>query len=61
MCLQLIIGCCKPKLPKKIVFSSAPPDKLPSKPEPNSREHCNYFTLKEEIEDITDPEDVPMK
>jgi len=36
------------------------PDILPSKPEPNCRDHCNYVTLKEEIEDSANPEDVPM-
>jgi len=61
MCLQLIIGCLKPKLPKKLVFSSTPLDRLPSKPEPNPREHYNCVTLKEEIEDSTDPEDVPIE
>jgi len=28
-------------------FSSTPPDKLPSKPKPNLREHCNCVAMKE--------------
>jgi len=47
-------------LPKSS-FSSTPSDRLPSKLEPNPREHCNCVTLKEEIEDLTDPEDVPIE
>ena len=38
-----------------------PRDRLPSKPEPNPHKHCNCVTLKEEIEDSTDPQDVPME
>jgi len=36
-------------------------DRLSSKPDPNSREHCNYVNLKEEVEDFTNPEDIPIK
>jgi len=39
-------------------LSSTPPDKFPSKPEPNPHEYCNCVTLKEEVEDFTDPEDI---
>jgi len=35
-----------------------PPDRLPSKPKPNPYEH---FSLKEEIDHLTDPEHVPIE
>jgi len=41
-------------------FSSRPPDRLPSKPESNLREHCNRVTLKDGLEDPIDPEDSPF-
>jgi len=46
---------------QEATFSSTLSDKLPSKPEPNPREHCNYVTVKEEIEVLTDLEEVPME
>ena len=46
---------------QKATFSSTPSNRLPSKPEPNPREHCNSVTMKEEEEDSTDPHEVPMK
>ena len=42
-------------------FSSTSPDRLHSKPKPNLREHCNCVAMKEEVEDFTDPEDVPIE
>jgi len=41
--------------------SSTPPDRLPSKPEPNPCEHCNCVAMKEEQEDLTNPEDTPLE
>ena len=38
-----------------------PLDRLPNKPEPNPHKHCGCVTLKEEVEDLTDLEDIPMK
>ena len=49
------------QIAQKASFSSSPPDRLPSKPEPNSREHCNCVTLKEEVEDFIGHEDIPME
>ena len=49
------------KIAQKATFSSMPPDRLPSKPESNPREHCNYVTIKEEEEDLTYPTDTPME
>jgi len=46
---------------QKVSFSSIPLNRLLSKPEPNPHEHCNCVTLKEEVEDLTDPEDMPME
>jgi len=46
---------------QKTSFSFTPPDRLPSKPEHNPREHCNCVTLKEEVEDFTDPDDILME
>jgi len=48
-------------LPKKNTVSSTPPDRLSSKPESNHREYCNWISLKEEIEDLIDPEDMPIE
>ena len=45
----------------KATFSSAPPDRLPNKLEPNPREHCNCVTMKEDEEDLTDSEEVPKE
>ena len=42
-------------------FSSAPPDRLPSKPESNPLEHCNCISMKEGVEDSIDPEDAPFE
>ena len=42
-------------------FSSTPLGRLPSKPERNPHRHYNYVTLKEEVEDFTDPENVPIE
>jgi len=42
-------------------FSSTPPDRLSSNPEPNPHEKCNCVTLKEEVEDFIDPENIPMQ
>ena len=36
-------------------------DRIPIKPEPNPCEHCNCVTLKEEVEDLTNPEDIPRE
>jgi len=49
------------QIAQKASFSSMPLDKLPHKPEPNPCEHCNCVTLKEEVEDFTDPEDILME
>jgi len=49
------------QIAQKATFSSTPSDRLPSRPEPNPREHCNSVTMKEEEEDSTDPHEVPMK
>jgi len=38
-----------------------PPDRLLSKPEPDPHKHCNYVTLKEEIEDLMNAEVIPME
>jgi len=46
---------------QKASFSSTPLDRLPSRSEPNPREHCNCVTLKEVVDDITDPEDILME
>jgi len=35
------------RIAQQASFSSTLPDRLPRKPEPNPREHCNYVTLKE--------------
>jgi len=51
----------KVQITQKDAFSSAPPDRLPSKPEPNPREHYNYVTMKEDGEDLTDSKEVPME
>ena len=42
-------------------FSSTPPDRLPSKPESNPREHCNCVTLKNEVEDPIDLKEAPFE
>jgi len=47
------------QIAQKTAFSSAPPDKLSSKPEPNPHEDCNCITMKEDEEDLTDFEEVP--
>jgi len=46
---------------KKASFSSTPPDKPLSKPEPNPSEHCNWVTMKGEEDDLTNFEKVPMR
>ena len=46
------------QIAQEATFSSAPSDKLPSKPEPNPREHCYYVNMKEEEEDLTNYEKV---
>ena len=38
-------------------FSSIPPNRLPTKPESNPREHCNCVTLQDRVEDPINPED----
>jgi len=38
-----------------------PSDRLSSKPESNSHEYCNCVTLKKEVEEFTDPEDIPIE
>jgi len=48
------------QIAQKAAFLSTPPDKLPSKPEPNPREHCSCVTMKEK-EDLTNPEEVIME
>ena len=48
------------QIAQKATFSSTPSDRLPSKPEPNPWEHCNYVTTNEE-EDLIDSEDVSME
>jgi len=48
-------------LPRKLLFLSVPPDRLSSKPEPNSCEHCNYVTMNEDEEDLTNSEEVPKE
>ena len=42
-------------------FPSTPSDRPPSKPEPSPHEHCNRVNLKKEVEDFTDPKDIPIK
>ena len=42
-------------MPKKSLFHRRP------QIEPNPQEQCNYVTTKEEDEDLTDSEEVPMK
>jgi len=42
-------------------FSSIPPDRLPSKPEPNPRGHSNCVTLKEKVEESINLEDIPIE
>jgi len=42
-------------------FPSTPSDRLHTKLKPNTHEHCNYVNLKEEVEDFTDPEDIPIE
>ena len=42
-------------------FLSTPLDRLPSKPKPNPCEHCNCVNLKEEVDDFTDPENIPIE
>jgi len=49
------------QIARKAIFSYTPPNRLPGKLEPNPREHYNYVTLKEEVEDFTDHEDIPME
>jgi len=49
------------QIAQKATFSSKPPDRLPSKLEPNRCEHYNCITMKEEEADLTDPEDTPME
>jgi len=49
------------QIAQKASFSSMPPDRLPSKPEPNPHGHYNCVTMKEEEEDLTNPEDSPME
>jgi len=49
------------QIAQKASFSSTPPDRLPSKLEPNPHEHCNCVNLKEEVEDLANPEDIPME
>jgi len=49
------------QIAKKASFSSTPPDRLPSNLEPNPCEQYNCVTLKEEVEHITGPEDIPME
>jgi len=49
------------QITQKATFPFMPPDRLPSKPKPNSRERCNCVTMTEEEEDLTDPEDTPME
>jgi len=46
---------------QKAVFSSAPLDRLSSKPETNPCEHCNYVTMKEDEENLTNSEEVPKE
>jgi len=48
------------QIAQKASFSSTPSDRLPSKPEPNPREHCNCVTMKKE-EDLIDSKDTPME
>ena len=45
----------------KDAFSSAPLDRLPSKPKTNPHENCNCVTMKEDKEDLTDSEEVPKE
>ena len=49
------------QIAQKASFSSKPSDRLPSKLEPNPREHCNCVTLKEGVENSIDPEDTPIE
>jgi len=48
-------------LPKKASLLSTLLDRLLSKPKPSPREYCKYVTMKEEEEDLTDPENTPME
>jgi len=47
------------QIAQKATFSSTALDRLPSRAEPNPREHCSYVTMKEE-EELTYFEEVPM-
>jgi len=49
------------QIAQKDAFSSALPDRLPSKPEPNPRKQYNYVTMKKDAEDLTDSKEVPME
>jgi len=49
------------QIAQKAAFSSTAPDRLPSKPEPNPREHCNCVTMKVDEEDLTNFEKVPKE
>jgi len=49
------------QIAQKDAFSSAPLNRLPSKPGPNPLEHCNCVTIKEDEEDLTDSEEVPKE
>jgi len=49
------------QIAQKAAFSSALSDRLPSKSEPNAREHCNCVTMKNNEEDLIDFEEVPKE
>ena len=49
------------QIAQKATFSSTPPDRLCSKPEPNPHESCNCVTMKAEEEDFTGSKEVPME
>jgi len=51
----------KVQFTQKANLSYMSPDRFLSKPEPNPCEHCNCVNLKEEVEDFTDPKDIPME
>ena len=46
------------QIAQKAALSSVTPDRLPSKPELNTHEHCNYVTIKEDEKYLTDSEEV---
>ena len=51
----------EPRNTHRASFSFTFLDVLPSKPKPDPRGYNNYVTIKEEVEDLTDLEYMPME